>query len=676
MRVGVAATAALLVTVTALCAALIAAAGTRDADRQLSGRLVPAAGTAGVLLAQYTDQQNDLRNFVSTGRRAPLGAFLSTARQTAAVDARLDRLVSEYPGLPALVRQATTAHRAWLQHVARPQLTAALTSSLRHAQALQADIPRVRPYVLAVRSRLARVQAKITAEQRAVTAQLTSSQGLLIGALLVMCLLVAVISVGGMLTVRRWLIRPLTALRGAADAVASGTYHTPIPVGGPTEFADLGRSTERMRTALISAASERIEMQAEQERLRAEAERDRVSRRLQQSERLESLGHLVGGVAHDFNNLLGVIIGYADFAADQLADLDGDARIAAVNADVAQVRGAADQAARLTRQLLTFARRDVIRPQLLDLNDVAMTTEQLLRRTIGEHIELVARPGEDLWPVFADRGQVEQVLVNLAINSRDAMPRGGRLSVETGNVDVDAAYADTHPGLRPGRYVRLRVSDTGAGMDRETIDRVFEPFFTTKPKGVGTGLGLATVYGIVTQAEGVIQIYSEPGMGTAVSVLLPARDTPAADGQAPAGGSCPAPDFAGDGGRGTSVLLVEDEEAIRELTRRILAGDGYQVKVAVSGSDAVGLAARPDVAVDLLLTDVVMPGMLGTEVAARVRELRPGLPVLYMSGYAEPILNSHGAASADMDIVEKPFTQAAILGRVRAALAARSPAEG
>jgi signal transduction histidine kinase/ActR/RegA family two-component response regulator len=391
------------------------------------------------------------------------------------------------------------------------------------------------------------------------------------------------------------------------------------------------------------------------------AEREQLQRRLRQSERLESLGQLVGGVAHDFNNLLNVIVGYTDFAAGQLADLaKSDDRLTSAQADIEQVRGAAQQASWLTRQLLTFARHDVSQPEALDLNDSVRDAEQLMRRALGEHIDLIMTPGDGLLPVQADRDQLKQVLVNLAANARDAMPTGGKLTIDTSNTDVDRAYAQSVPDLRPGQYVRLRVCDTGSGMDSATLDRAFEPFFTTKPKGHGTGLGLATVYGIITQAGGSVDIHSEPGLGTTVSALLPA---------APAQAGCKlAARPATARGRGETILLVEDEESLRELAHRILSRNGYRVCVTATGSDAISRAADPGQVIDLLLTDVIMPEMLGNQVAGRVREARPELPVLFMSGYGQAVLASQPATGGRTDILDKPFTETDLLARVRQAL--------
>jgi signal transduction histidine kinase/CheY-like chemotaxis protein len=395
--------------------------------------------------------------------------------------------------------------------------------------------------------------------------------------------------------------------------------------------------------------------------VRADAERAAAQDRLRHAERMESLGQLVGGIAHDFNNLLNVIGGFSDMVAEEVAGLAAqDARLESVLGDVEQVRGAAQRAIRLTRQLLIFARSDVVHPEALSLNEIIAGLEQLLRRTLGEHITLNTAAADGLWPVKADSGQLEQVLVNLAVNARDAMPGGGTLTIDTANITVDEVYAEGRPGLQPGRYARLRVSDTGAGMPPEVLARVFEPFFTTKAKGKGTGLGLATFYGIITGAGGYAQIYSEPGLGTTVTGLLPATSKEPARPQAR---SAAAPR-----GRGETILLVEDETSLQELASRILTRNGYQVRAARTAADAPAIASDTSQPIDLLLTDVVMPEMLGTDVASQVHAIRPALPVLYMSGYAQPILDTHGAFANQIDLLEKPFTEATLLTRVRRAI--------
>ncbi len=394
-------------------------------------------------------------------------------------------------------------------------------------------------------------------------------------------------------------------------------------------------------------------------------ERERLQRQLRQSQRLESLGQLAGGVAHDFNNLLGVVIGYASLLRGRLettADRNDEAL-----ADVEQIELAGRRGAELTRQLLLFARREVTHSSVIDAGGVFDRLAPLLRQTLGDHVVLRTSTGANLWPVAIDPGQLEQILVNLAINARDAMPDGGDLTIDATNVSVDELYALTRPGLPTGDYTVIRVSDTGCGMDDETAQRVFEPFFTTKAPGAGTGLGLATVYGIVSQAGGRIQVYSEPGHGTTFSIMLPAvkatqptteRDRATLEVQ----------------GGDETVLVVEDEDALRDVTARMLRSHGYRVLTAADGSEAIALAGGERI--DLLLTDVVMPGLLGREVAERVGALQPGVRVLYVSGYAEPVLGSQGTLDAGAPLLEKPFSEPALLGKVREALAEPEPPAG
>ncbi|HEX9100317.1 MAG TPA: response regulator [Candidatus Dormibacteraeota bacterium] len=390
-------------------------------------------------------------------------------------------------------------------------------------------------------------------------------------------------------------------------------------------------------------------------------DKKKYQQQLQQSQRMESLGQLAGGVAHDFNNLLGVILNFGWFVkANLTAEVEGGdgERWRPVLKDMERIERAAESAARLTHQLLAFARVDVVQPKAMDINMVVAETAPMLRRTLGEHIDLEAVAGPDLWPVMIDPGQLSQVLTNLAVNSRDAMPKGGKLTIDVANVDIDRAYAAARPTLKSGRYVRLRVSDTGVGMDKKTLDHAFEPFFTTKPRGEGTGLGLATVYGIVTQAGGNIDVYSEPGLGTRVSVLLPATDQTM---------SAVAAVSAIPSARGSeTVLVVEDSDDLREIVERILSGNGYHVMVAPNGPAAIDLAHDHDGHIDLLLTDVIMPQMQGNDLAARLVDDRPDLRVLYMSGFAQPAFGTTG--KKDVVLLDKPFTEPALLSRVRQAL--------
>ncbi len=387
----------------------------------------------------------------------------------------------------------------------------------------------------------------------------------------------------------------------------------------------------------------------------AARQRERLERELQQAQRLESVGQLAGGVAHDFNNLIAVIMNYAEFVSDELGDRP------ALRADVDEIRRAAERAATLTRQLLIFSRREVAHPEVLDVNSVVGETRKFLQRTIGEHIELITPTAADLWPVLADRGQLEQVIMNLAVNARDAMPQGGRLVIETQNVELDADFVATHIDLTIGPYVRLTVADTGEGMTAEVADRAFEPFFTTKPKGKGTGLGLATVYGIVSEARGKVWLYSEPGRGTTVSVLLPAAETPAMMLE-------PSPTTGETPGNGEGILLVEDEAAVRAAARRILSGNGYGVLEAASPADAIALCVDPSRTIDLILTDVVMPEMSGMDLVGRLHESRPDIPILYMSGYPQEVIAHQGLVTADVRLLEKPFTRKSLLRAVREAL--------
>ena len=435
----------------------------------------------------------------------------------------------------------------------------------------------------------------------------------------------------------------------------------------PAEISLSSVETEEgaLAVASIRDVSERVAAEREQARLeeelrdarQAEVEREKrgLEEQLDQLRRLDSVGQLAGGIAHDFNNLLAVIINYAEFVAEAI-----DERSPAYE-DVEEIRRAAQRGAALTRQLLIFSRRDIVRPQVLDLNRLLSELQKLLRRTLGEHVRLDTRLAQDLRPVEADPGQLEQVLVNLAVNARDAMPGGGDLIVETADVELDDEFCREQGLGEPGWYVRLVVSDTGSGMTRETASHAFEPFFTTKAKGEGTGLGLATVYGIVKEAGGAVQLYSEPGIGTTVKTYLPAsmsdprQDEPSRRARPRAAGE--------------TVLVVEDEDSVRRLTERILGNAGYRVLSASAADDALELCGS-DRAIDLLLTDVVMPGMLGPELVERVAALRPDLRVLYMSGYTHQAIARRQVADSDVAFVEKPFTAQTLLVSVREALTA------
>jgi len=414
--------------------------------------------------------------------------------------------------------------------------------------------------------------------------------------------------------------------------------------------------------AAVRDVTETRQLWAERERLRAQPERDQLERQLHQSQRLESLGQLAGGVAHDFNNLLSVIANYAAFVREEVAGQTPREIWEPVDQDIQRIELAAERAAGLIRQLLAFAHRDVSQPRALNLNDTVHTVEQLLARTLGEHVELTTDLAREPYQVLADPGQIEQVLINLAVNARDAMPSGGKLTIQTGHAEVDESYPAGQDGLRPGRYASLKVSDTGNGMPRSVLDRALEPFFGTRPTGEESGPGLATVHGIVTQAGGYVWTDAEPGTGSTVTILLPAISQAAQQPQ----GSQP--------GAGETVLVVEDEDALREVTRRILARNGYQVLTAASGPEAIDAASRHPGGIDILLTDVVLPQLPGQETADRIRALCPAATVLFMSGYAGGAPDRGGVPERGSNVIEKPFTAITLLTSLRNAITASAGA--
>ena len=412
-------------------------------------------------------------------------------------------------------------------------------------------------------------------------------------------------------------------------------------------------------TGTVAGASTIIRDITEQKR--ATARQRLADERSQQAQRLQSLGQLAGGIAHDFNNLLAVILNYTEFIAEQAGEDDP------IRADAMKVRAAADRATALARQLLIFARGEPVQTEVFDLNTAVADAESMLTRTIGATINLVARPSTAAVMINADRGQVQQVLLNLVLNARDAMPDGGTLVIETSLAHLDETALQLQPALAPGSYARLLVSDTGIGMGAEVVRHVLEPFFTTKPKGHGTGLGLATVYGIVTQAGGGLNIYSELDLGTTVRVYVPAVDQAVATGEVPEAGEPPS-------GAGQTIIVAEDEDAIRQVVERILHGAGYHVLTANAGPAALVLLAAHRC--DLLLTDVVMPEMSGRRLAELAHRREPGLPVLYMSGYSDGLLTDQRLLAEGSALLQKPFTAAELLRKVHRSMATRDPACG
>jgi PAS domain S-box-containing protein len=384
------------------------------------------------------------------------------------------------------------------------------------------------------------------------------------------------------------------------------------------------------------------------------SDRKTTEEQLRQSQKMEAIGRLAGGLAHDLNNLLTVITGYSELqlAAFQANDPK--------HAQAAKINHAAERATGLTRQLLAFSRKQLLQPRALDLNSVVDSIQGLLWRLIGEDVEFAFVAADDLGTVHADPSQIEQVIMNLAINARDAMPKGGKLTLQTANVEIDAAYARVHVGLLPGRYVLLSVRDTGVGMDEETLGHAFEPFFTTKGLGKGTGLGLSTVYGIVQQSKGHVFVESEPGQGSLFKIYLPRVDEAVAQSVVKES----APDCVGK----ETILLVEDDPQVRELTATLLKSCGYTV-LAADGMSGVEKHCREfRGGIDLLLSDMIMPGTNGKEVAEVVRRLRPGIRVLFMSGYTDDVIDHHGGLEPDTFFLQKPFTSTALAEKVRQAL--------
>jgi signal transduction histidine kinase len=443
----------------------------------------------------------------------------------------------------------------------------------------------------------------------------------------------------------RWVSRPLSKIMDTLK----GNDLKPIErlCDDRSEFGELARTTRKFFEQRDNLVREMEERRATEEALRKSEEE------LRHSQKMEAVGRLAGGVAHDFNNLLTAIIGYAELIATRTSSNS----LAKQNAEL--IRKAGEQAAALTRQLLAFSRKQILQPKVIDLNTLVVEMERLLRRVIGERFDLQSHPDAENGRVKADPSQLEQVVLNLGVNARDAMPRGGKLIIRTENVTLDRAEAaQLSSALRPGDYVMLSVTDTGAGMDEETMSHIFEPFFTTKGPGKGTGLGLATVYGIVSQTGGGISVESDPGKGSVFRIYLPVETAPVDYSRVPLAPVEKSDNF-------ETVLVVEDEEIVRELVCEVLEHQGYNVLCAADGVEAMDLAADFDGEIHLLVTDVIMPHMNGHELAAKLSAIRPDMKVLYVSGYSDTDIGDHGSLDPRHELLQKPFTPQTLARKIR-----------
>ena len=492
-----------------------------------------------------------------------------------------------------------------------------------------------------------------------------------------------VMGVAGTFVLSRNITSPIYQLTAGATAISRGDHSRMVNIQQKDELGQLAKAfnamTEKVsnsqrelerkvqeRTSQLEEANRQLESLsqshahkrsvAEKERTDALEALHNTEKQLVQSQKLEAVGRLAGGISHDFNNLLTVILGYSDITKRNLPEGDPLRR------NVDEIVKASERAASLTRQLLAFSRKQVMQPRVFDLNTVVSDLEKMLRRMIGEDIELRVNSESDLGNIKADPVQLEQVLMNLVVNARDAMPKGGKLSIETANVYLDESYSQDHVSVVPGHYVMLAISDTGCGMNEETRLRIFEPFFTTKEQGKGTGLGLSMVYGIVKQSGGNIWVYSEEGHGTTFKIYFPRVTAEAEEYRRAAHG------LEVEGGNET-ILLVEDAEWVRTLARQVLESAGYRVLEAGNADTAIKLCESINGdRIDLLLTDVVMPGMSGNDMSRILLAKHPGMPVLYMSGYTDDAIVQHGVLEAGINFLQKPFTPAALALKVREVL--------
>ncbi|MGH7207797.1 MAG: ATP-binding protein, partial [Nitrospiraceae bacterium] len=477
-----------------------------------------------------------------------------------------------------------------------------------------------------------------------------------VGGMVLCALLVGIVVIGSNRTVTRPLGRLASKMRMFSES-GRGTSLESLPPDRGDEVAQLDQAFHRMVEVIVGDEKELRDLNASLEQRvleRTEALRS-MEEQFRQAQKIEAIGRLAGGVAHDFNNLMTVVTGYSELILTRLGPDDP------LRKEIEEIKKAGDRAATLTGQLLAFSRKQVLAPKVLDLNSVVANINGMLRRLLAEDIELHTVVAPVLGRVKADPGQLEQVIMNLVVNARDAMPGGGRLTIETKNVELDKVYARSHVSVKPGAYVMLAITDGGSGMDATTQARIFEPFFTTKEPGKGTGLGLSTVYGVVKQSGGYIWVYSELGRGTTFKIYLPRVED---DLEARDAGPAPAETLQGS----ETILLAEDEDMVRTLARRILTSHGYTVLEARDGTECLRICEAHKGTIHLLMTDVVMPGLSGREVAKRVAPLRPDMKVLYLSGYADSAVVHHGLLDAGSAFLQKPFSSGTLAHKVREVL--------
>jgi signal transduction histidine kinase len=458
------------------------------------------------------------------------------------------------------------------------------------------------------------------------------------------------------LILNRLLNKRITELSKGVEILGAGNLEYRIDAQGDDELSALALGTNEMADKLKMSHTSVENLQQEiAAHKQVEQEKEKLQAELQQAMKMEAVGRLAGGVAHDFNNLLTVIMGYSELLLQKVG------KKSPMHGEVEEIKRAGERAASLTQQLLAFSRKQIIEPKVVHLDHLVAEMNKMLKRLIGEDIALQATTGKSLESVKVDTGQFQQILMNLVVNARDALPDGGKIVIETANVDLDEDYSALHPYVKPGRFVMVAVSDTGKGMIEEVKAHIFEPFFTTKERGSGTGLGLATAYGAVKQAGGFIEVYSEVGIGTTFKIYLPRVEAAAAKSMND--------DRLRDLLGGTeTVLLVEDEDTLRTLCERILGDLGYQVMPARNGAEAIALAQGYGDRIDLLLTDVVMPGVNGSELAAQLVLHHPEMQVLFMSGYTYDAIGKHGVLDEGVSFIGKPYTPSALAKKVREVL--------